>query len=293
MLLGADEANFIAQLRERFEVRLLLPRLARPTPDISGFVCPSPIPPAEAVPNLLLWAPRKCQLPIFTPPEDGTGFCIDHVFSQVLVLRRSLVWGDLLTLGSILGRGWFLGHELERESPTAVAIASRTTFWSWINAVQEVARYGAYQYEDNIHIWPEAAKALKSGLKRGSYFQPVRRRAFPLRGPVPERPTGTLRPINLNVSPEDLDFRDLMRIKNALSCPVHPRTRRAQLGVEADRASRPDSLTLTLGIFMKYVDGSPVCLGDVVSVPIPKGSAKARVVMLGETYDTWTSIRSF
>lgn len=28
-----------------------------------------------------------------------------------------------------------------------------------------------------------------------------------------------------------------------------------------------------------------VQLGDVVSVPIPNGSAKARVVMLGETYE--------
>lgn len=36
---------------------------------------------------------------------------------------------------------------------------------------------------------------------------------------------------------------------------------------------------------MKYHDGSQVSLGDIVSVPIPEGTAKARVVMLGETYD--------
>jgi hypothetical protein len=35
---------------------------------------------------------------------------------------------------------------------------------------------------------------------------------------------------------------------------------------------------------MHYVDGSPVNLGDVVSVPVPGGTAKARVVMLGDTY---------
>jgi hypothetical protein len=36
---------------------------------------------------------------------------------------------------------------------------------------------------------------------------------------------------------------------------------------------------------MKYHDGSTVCLGDVVRVPIPSGTARARVVMLGETYE--------
>ena len=36
---------------------------------------------------------------------------------------------------------------------------------------------------------------------------------------------------------------------------------------------------------MKYFNGSTVVLGDVVSVPIPNGAAKARVVMLGETYE--------
>ena len=36
---------------------------------------------------------------------------------------------------------------------------------------------------------------------------------------------------------------------------------------------------------MKYHDGTSVTLGDIVSVPIPEGSAKARVVMLGDTYE--------
>lgn len=36
---------------------------------------------------------------------------------------------------------------------------------------------------------------------------------------------------------------------------------------------------------MLYFDGSTVALGDVVSVPVPDGSARARVVMLGETYE--------
>jgi hypothetical protein len=36
---------------------------------------------------------------------------------------------------------------------------------------------------------------------------------------------------------------------------------------------------------MKYYDGSQVSLGDIVRVPIPKGTARARVVMLGETYE--------
>lgn len=36
---------------------------------------------------------------------------------------------------------------------------------------------------------------------------------------------------------------------------------------------------------MKYSDGSNVALGDVVAVPIPGGTAKARVVMLGDTYE--------
>jgi hypothetical protein len=36
---------------------------------------------------------------------------------------------------------------------------------------------------------------------------------------------------------------------------------------------------------MRYHDGSTVALGDIVNVPVPEGTAKARVVMLGETYE--------
>jgi hypothetical protein len=36
---------------------------------------------------------------------------------------------------------------------------------------------------------------------------------------------------------------------------------------------------------MKYHDGSTVALGDIVNVPVPDGTAKARVVMLGDTYE--------
>jgi len=36
---------------------------------------------------------------------------------------------------------------------------------------------------------------------------------------------------------------------------------------------------------MEYHDHSAVCLGDIVSVPIPGGTARARVVMLGDTYE--------
>jgi hypothetical protein len=36
---------------------------------------------------------------------------------------------------------------------------------------------------------------------------------------------------------------------------------------------------------MLYHDGSTVALGDVVTVPVPSGTARARVVMLGETYE--------
>jgi hypothetical protein len=35
---------------------------------------------------------------------------------------------------------------------------------------------------------------------------------------------------------------------------------------------------------MQYYDGSPLALGDVVSLPVPSGTAKARVVMLGDSY---------
>jgi hypothetical protein len=36
---------------------------------------------------------------------------------------------------------------------------------------------------------------------------------------------------------------------------------------------------------MEYHDNSAVKLGDIVSVPVPDGTAKARVVMLGDTYE--------
>jgi hypothetical protein len=35
---------------------------------------------------------------------------------------------------------------------------------------------------------------------------------------------------------------------------------------------------------MRYHDGSTVSLGDIVTVPVPSGTAKARVVMLGDSY---------
>jgi hypothetical protein len=36
---------------------------------------------------------------------------------------------------------------------------------------------------------------------------------------------------------------------------------------------------------MNYADRAIIRLGDVVSVPVPAGKAKARVVMLGDTYE--------
>ena len=36
---------------------------------------------------------------------------------------------------------------------------------------------------------------------------------------------------------------------------------------------------------MHYHDGSLVRLGDLVDVPVPAGTARARVVMLGDTYE--------
>jgi len=36
---------------------------------------------------------------------------------------------------------------------------------------------------------------------------------------------------------------------------------------------------------MKYHDGTTVRLGDIVRVPVPTGTAEARVVMLGENYE--------
>lgn len=36
---------------------------------------------------------------------------------------------------------------------------------------------------------------------------------------------------------------------------------------------------------MFYADGTRIELGDIVTVPVPSGSARARVVMLGATYE--------
>jgi len=36
---------------------------------------------------------------------------------------------------------------------------------------------------------------------------------------------------------------------------------------------------------MKYHDGSTILLGDIVTVPVPEGTAKARIVMLGDSYE--------
>ena len=36
---------------------------------------------------------------------------------------------------------------------------------------------------------------------------------------------------------------------------------------------------------MTYYDGSPVTLGDIVTIPLQDGSAQARVVMLGDTQE--------
>jgi hypothetical protein len=36
---------------------------------------------------------------------------------------------------------------------------------------------------------------------------------------------------------------------------------------------------------MRYADGSVVALGDTVIVPVPGGTANARIVMLGQTYE--------
>jgi len=43
--------------------------------------------------------------------------------------------------------------------------------------------------------------------------------------------------------------------------------------------------TRSLGITMNYHDGSPAQLGDIVRVPVPAGTAKGRIVMLGATYE--------
>ena len=36
---------------------------------------------------------------------------------------------------------------------------------------------------------------------------------------------------------------------------------------------------------MPYYDGSTIALGNLVTVPVPSGAAKARAVMLGDTYE--------
>ena len=44
---------------------------------------------------------------------------------------------------------------------------------------------------------------------------------------------------------------------------------------------------------MIYHDGSIRSLGDIVTVPIPSGTARARVVMLGDTYEHLDIDRQF
>ena len=44
---------------------------------------------------------------------------------------------------------------------------------------------------------------------------------------------------------------------------------------------------------MKYPNGSVVKLGDIVTIPLPSGSAKARVVMLGDTREHLDIEKSF
>jgi hypothetical protein len=44
---------------------------------------------------------------------------------------------------------------------------------------------------------------------------------------------------------------------------------------------------------MKYPDGSLVKLGDIITIPLPSGSAKARVVMLGDTREHLDIEKSF
>jgi hypothetical protein len=36
---------------------------------------------------------------------------------------------------------------------------------------------------------------------------------------------------------------------------------------------------------MRYRDGTAASLGDIVRVPVPTGTARARIVMLGDTYE--------
>jgi hypothetical protein len=42
-----------------------------------------------------------------------------------------------------------------------------------------------------------------------------------------------------------------------------------------------------------YHHGSIISLGDIVTIPIPSGTAKARVVMLGDTYEHLDIDRKF
>jgi hypothetical protein len=44
---------------------------------------------------------------------------------------------------------------------------------------------------------------------------------------------------------------------------------------------------------MQYHDGSTAMLGDVVNVSVPSGTAKARIVMLGDTYEHLDIDRDF
>jgi hypothetical protein len=43
--------------------------------------------------------------------------------------------------------------------------------------------------------------------------------------------------------------------------------------------------TFVRRLFMRYHDGSEIALGDLVTVAVPSRTAKARVVMLGDTYE--------
>jgi len=44
---------------------------------------------------------------------------------------------------------------------------------------------------------------------------------------------------------------------------------------------------------MRYHDGSLITLGDIVNVSVPGGTGKARVVMLGDTYEHLDIEREF
>jgi hypothetical protein len=55
--------------------------------------------------------------------------------------------------------------------------------------------------------------------------------------------------------------------------------------VTSDKWAEADSRGFGYANPMRYADGALIQLGDVVRVPVPSGHAKARVVMLGETYE--------